>query len=99
MSRTPEEWRERRAAGPVQPAELKRGDLVEFVVGMPGPDMDVGIFLRKEGNDYIVWRAPRDEGEFLESRCSRVYRARARWESAAPRTVAEARVIREQEGE
>lgn len=56
-------------------SNLKRGDLVGYIVGMPGPDYDYGIYLRPdETPDYsIVWGGIWGSPPFKEMRMHKVF--------------------------
>ncbi len=66
-----------------------------WLVGAPGPDFDVAVYLREENGKHVIWMAPYDWGDFRECVTHKVWAMPPEYAPEYPRTVAEAAAIRE----
>lgn len=52
---------------------MKRGDFVQVIVGNPGPDLDIAIYLRRENDTHVVWMGGRGDGPYNETTFGTVF--------------------------
>lgn len=58
--------------GMAEASEFQRGDIVAYIVGQ-GPELEAGIYLRREGGKHVVWARIHDSGPFMEMEWGNVW--------------------------